>query len=84
MYAAELSAGACFALLDGEAGPAAALEVGVAGAPAGDLPLKQLSHTFCGVVLWMCGKTSFFVRWSEHTTLPHLRQWCRLIQKVNS
>jgi len=52
--AAELGVGACFALLVGEAGPAAALAFGVvapAGAPTGVLPLKQLSQTFCGFVL---------------------------------
>jgi hypothetical protein len=43
-------------------------------APEGILPMKQLSHTFCAVVLWIWGMICFFWRWSEHTTLPHLRQ----------
>jgi hypothetical protein len=54
------------------------------GTPPGPLPAKQWSHTFCGVVLWMCGMIWVFLRWSEHTRLPHLRQWCRRFQKVNS
>lgn len=48
--AAELGAGACFALLFGEVGPTAVfvLDVGapVVVAPIGDFPLKQLSQTF--------------------------------------
>lgn len=85
MYAADEGGGAVLALT-GDAGVAVVV-LGVPGpgaAPTGDLPLKQLSQTFCGAVLWMWGSTSFLVRWSEHTTLPHFLQWWRRIQKVKS
>ena len=54
IYAAEEGGGAVFTLA-GDAGVAVVV-LGVPGpgaAPTGDLPLKQLSQTFCGAVLWM-------------------------------
>ena len=64
---------ACLAF--GEFAPPAAAVLVPVLLPAA-LPAKQLSHTFCCVVLCMCGRIIFFCRWSEQTRFPHLRQWC--------
>ncbi len=36
--------------------------------------LKQLSHTLCLDVLWICGNTIELFEWSPHTTPPHFLQ----------